>query len=151
MSDPILDVRQLRAGYGDEDILHGVSITVTEGRIVAIIGPNGSGKSTLLKAIYGLIPIRAGAVSLAGTTACRTAPAPHHRARREPGAAAFKRVSRSLRVGRISKSVPPSTGIACASGWMLSWQRCPTCGLCSRAVPPRCPAANGKYSPSAAR
>ncbi|HEY6433460.1 MAG TPA: ATP-binding cassette domain-containing protein, partial [Acetobacteraceae bacterium] len=66
MSDPILDVRQLRAGYGDEDILHGVSITVTEGRIVAIIGPNGSGKSTLLKAIYGLIPIRAGAVSLAG-------------------------------------------------------------------------------------
>jgi ABC-type branched-subunit amino acid transport system ATPase component len=67
MSNSILNVYQLRAGYGGEDILHGVSITVTEGRIVAIIGPNGSGKSTLLKAIYGLIPIRAGAVSLAGT------------------------------------------------------------------------------------
>lgn len=67
MSNPILGVRRLHAGYGGEDILRGVSITVTEGGIVAIIGPNGSGKSTLLKAIYGLIPIRAGAVSLAGT------------------------------------------------------------------------------------
>jgi ABC-type branched-subunit amino acid transport system ATPase component len=67
MSNSILDVRQLRAGYRGEDILHSVSITVTEGGIVAIIGPNGSGKSTLLKAIYGLIPIRAGTVSAVGT------------------------------------------------------------------------------------
>jgi ABC-type branched-subunit amino acid transport system ATPase component len=66
LSNPILDVRQLRTGYRDEDILLGVSIAVTEGSIVAIIGPNGSGKSTLLKAIYGLIPIRAGTVSLGG-------------------------------------------------------------------------------------
>jgi ABC-type branched-subunit amino acid transport system ATPase component len=66
MTDPILRARDLRAGYGGEDILRGVSIAVPERSIVAIIGPNGSGKSTLLKAIYGLIPVRAGSVSLAG-------------------------------------------------------------------------------------
>ena len=66
MNDPILKVREVRAGYGGEDILRGVSIAVPERSIVAIIGPNGSGKSTLLKAIYGLIPVRAGSVSLDG-------------------------------------------------------------------------------------
>jgi ABC-type branched-subunit amino acid transport system ATPase component len=66
MTDPILNVRDLRAGYGGEDIVRGVSLAVPGRSIVAIIGPNGSGKSTLLKAIYGLIPIRAGSVSLAG-------------------------------------------------------------------------------------
>jgi ABC-type branched-subunit amino acid transport system ATPase component len=66
MTDPILSVREVRAGYGGEDILRGVSIAVPERSIVAIIGPNGSGKSTLLKAIYGLIPLRAGSVSFRG-------------------------------------------------------------------------------------
>ena len=54
----VLTVRDSRAGYGDEDILHGVSIDVPRGAIVAVIGPNGSGKSTLLKTIYGLVPAR---------------------------------------------------------------------------------------------
>ncbi len=58
----VLAVRDLLGGYGDENILHGVSIDVRRGAIVAIIGPNGSGKSTLLKAIYGLIPLRGGQV-----------------------------------------------------------------------------------------
>lgn len=64
MTDLVLDIRDVRAGYGDEDILKGVSVAVARGTIVAIIGPNGSGKSTLLKAIYGLIPTRAGTVML---------------------------------------------------------------------------------------
>ena len=64
MAPPILSVRELRAGYGDEDILHGITITVHTGTIVAIIGPNGSGKSTLLKTIYGLVKPRGGAVTL---------------------------------------------------------------------------------------
>ena len=64
MSDNLLTVSDLRAGYGDEDILHDVTIAVPRGAIVAIIGPNGSGKSTLLKAIYGLVPARKGAVTL---------------------------------------------------------------------------------------
>jgi len=63
MSGMILTVRDLRAGYGGEDILRGVSMAVPRGRIVAVIGPNGSGKSTLLKAIYGLVPVRGGEVT----------------------------------------------------------------------------------------
>jgi ABC-type branched-subunit amino acid transport system ATPase component len=66
MTEPVLTVTSLRAGYGDEDVLHGVGIEVGRGRIVAVIGPNGSGKSTLLKAIYGLVPVHAGRVTLAG-------------------------------------------------------------------------------------
>ena len=66
MTEPLLTVRELRAGYGDEDILRGVSIVVPERAIVAVIEPNGSGKSTLLRAIYGLISVRAGSVLLSG-------------------------------------------------------------------------------------
>jgi neutral amino acid transport system ATP-binding protein len=66
VSESLLVVRDLRAGYGDEDILHGVSIEVAPGSIVAVIGANGSGKSTLLKTIYGLLRPRRGTITLAG-------------------------------------------------------------------------------------
>jgi ABC-type branched-subunit amino acid transport system ATPase component len=66
VSEPLLAIRDLYAGYGDEDILHGVSIEVRRGCIVAVIGPNGSGKSTLLKTIYGLVRARRGEVTLSG-------------------------------------------------------------------------------------
>jgi neutral amino acid transport system ATP-binding protein len=62
----VLEARDLVAGYGEVDILHGVSITVRRGEMVAVIGPNGAGKSTLLKAIFGLLPVRAGSVSVGG-------------------------------------------------------------------------------------
>jgi len=61
-SDPILSVRGLVAGYSDENVLHGVSLDVPRGAIVAVIGPNGCGKSTLLKTIYGLVRARGGEV-----------------------------------------------------------------------------------------
>ena len=64
MTGSILAVRDLHAGYGDEDVLHGVSIALPRGAIVAVIGPNGSGKSTLLKTIYGLVAARRGEVTL---------------------------------------------------------------------------------------
>jgi ABC-type branched-subunit amino acid transport system ATPase component len=64
VSDLVLTVRDVAAGYGDENILHGVSIDVRRGGIVAVIGPNGSGKSTLLKTLYGLVPARRGRVTL---------------------------------------------------------------------------------------
>ena len=54
------------AGYGEVEILHGVSIRVEEGEIVTIIGPNGAGKSTLMKAIFGLIPVKSGRISFRG-------------------------------------------------------------------------------------
>jgi ABC-type branched-subunit amino acid transport system ATPase component len=63
---PVLEARGIHAGYGEVDILHGVSISVLPGEIVAIIGPNGAGKSTLLRALFGLLPARQGQVLLKG-------------------------------------------------------------------------------------
>jgi ABC-type branched-subunit amino acid transport system ATPase component len=63
MSEAALTIRDVRAGYGEEDIVRGVTIDVRRGSIVAIIGPNGSGKSTLLKTIYGLLRARDGSIT----------------------------------------------------------------------------------------
>ena len=52
----LLRVSSLQAGYGKVEVLHGVSLAVAEGRMVAIVGPNGAGKTTLLSAIMGLLP-----------------------------------------------------------------------------------------------
>ncbi len=51
----LLKVESVNSGYGEMEILHGVSIEVNEGEIVSIIGPNGAGKSTLMKTIFGLL------------------------------------------------------------------------------------------------
>lgn len=56
----ILKVDNLRASYFKKEILHGVSIDVSEREIVGIIGHNGAGKSTLLKTIFGLIQQKGG-------------------------------------------------------------------------------------------
>lgn len=52
----LLDLSDVRAGYGQVEVLHGISLSVPEGRMVAIVGPNGAGKTTLLSAIMGLLP-----------------------------------------------------------------------------------------------
>ena len=62
----LLEASDLVAGYGETEILHGVSITVSEGEVITIIGPNGCGKSTLMKAIVGLLRIRTGSVTFLG-------------------------------------------------------------------------------------
>ena len=61
----LLAVTGLRGGYGDVDILHGVSLAVEPGQIVVIVGPNGAGKSTALKAVFGLVRIRGGSIVFA--------------------------------------------------------------------------------------
>ena len=61
----LLSVESIRGGYGDADILHGVSLAVAPGEIVVIIGPNGAGKSTAMKAIFGLVRVREGQVRYA--------------------------------------------------------------------------------------
>jgi len=62
----LLEARDVVSGYGDAEILHGVSMDVDEEEIVSIIGPNGAGKSTLMKAVFGLIDCWEGTVSFAG-------------------------------------------------------------------------------------
>ena len=66
MSDPLLEVRDLSAGYGETDILRGLSLRVGAGELVAVIGPNGAGKSTLLKTLAGLVRPRGGRITLRG-------------------------------------------------------------------------------------
>ena len=55
------------SGYGEIEILHGVSLHVGAGEVVAIIGPNGCGKSTLMKTIFGLLEPTQGTVAFQGT------------------------------------------------------------------------------------
>src|SRR5882757_1875420 len=63
---PALKIRDVVAGYGGGDGLHGVTMEVYEGGITCVVGPNGAGKSTLLGTISGLLNPRLGQVSLRG-------------------------------------------------------------------------------------
>tara|TARA_B100001179_G_scaffold76469_1_gene53813 strand:- start:519 stop:1253 length:735 start_codon:yes stop_codon:yes gene_type:complete len=59
----ILEVDNVFSGYGETEILHGVSIEIYENEIVTIIGPNGCGKSTLMKTIFGLLRATSGNIN----------------------------------------------------------------------------------------
>lgn len=65
MTDLSLVLEGVRSGYGSVEIIHGVDLRVAPGEIVAILGPNGAGKSTLVRTIAGLLPCRAGQITLA--------------------------------------------------------------------------------------
>src|SRR3984957_15722471 len=62
----MLELTGIRAGYGSEEILHGVSFSVPPATIVAVVGVNGAGKSTTLKVISGLLRPRSGTVTVDG-------------------------------------------------------------------------------------
>jgi branched-chain amino acid transport system ATP-binding protein len=62
----LLRLEGVEAGYGDLTAVRDVSLEVREGEAVALIGSNGAGKTTTLRAISGLLPVRAGRVTLAG-------------------------------------------------------------------------------------
>lgn len=67
MAEFLLEARNLVAGYVPEvNILNGCELELREGELVGIIGPNGAGKSTLIKAMFGLLPVREGSVTLRG-------------------------------------------------------------------------------------
>ena len=76
----VLEVHDLRGGYGSVPVLHGVSLRVDEGQALGIVGHNGMGKTTLLKTIVGLLPASGGLVSIDGVDVTRE-PA-HARSRR---------------------------------------------------------------------
>ena len=64
--DAVLVVRGLHAGYEAVEVLHGIDLVVRAGEITALLGANGSGKTTLCSTISGLVPVRAGSISLYG-------------------------------------------------------------------------------------
>jgi branched-chain amino acid transport system ATP-binding protein len=63
---PLLELVNVRAGYGPIEVLHGVDLTIHRGEVLALLGPNGAGKSTTLKVIAGLIGVNSGDVRFGG-------------------------------------------------------------------------------------
>jgi branched-chain amino acid transport system ATP-binding protein len=63
-----LEIDAIDAGYGDAQVLHGVSVSVAPGEIVALLGSNGAGKTTTLRTVAGLLPLRKGEIRFAGTS-----------------------------------------------------------------------------------
>lgn len=62
----MLELVDVRAGYGRTEILHGISLTVPTGKTVAVMGHNGAGKTTLLRAAVGLLPVTTGKILFDG-------------------------------------------------------------------------------------
>jgi branched-chain amino acid transport system ATP-binding protein len=71
--EPLLALRDVEARYGPVTALHGISLTVAEGEIVAVLGANGAGKTTTLRAISGMVK-RSGEIVFAGRRISRSSP-----------------------------------------------------------------------------
>jgi branched-chain amino acid transport system ATP-binding protein len=64
---PLLEVRNLRAGYGGQEVVHDLSLTVDPGQIVVLLGANGAGKTTTMLTIAGALPAMGGTVMFDGS------------------------------------------------------------------------------------
>jgi branched-chain amino acid transport system ATP-binding protein len=73
MAEPLLVLKDVEARYGPVKALHGISLTVGEGEIVAVLGANGAGKTTTLRAICGMVK-RSGEIVFAGEQISRRSP-----------------------------------------------------------------------------
>jgi branched-chain amino acid transport system ATP-binding protein len=69
---PLLEVDRVVSGYGELEILHGLTLDVHKGEVVALIGTNGAGKTTTMKTIAGLLRVRDGDVRFQGRSLRRT-------------------------------------------------------------------------------
>lgn len=61
---PLLEVRNIEAGYGASQVLFGVSLSIAPHQVVSLMGRNGMGKSTTIKCITGALPVRKGQIFL---------------------------------------------------------------------------------------
>jgi peptide/nickel transport system ATP-binding protein len=77
---PVLNIKGVTAAYGSVTVLHDINVTVHEGETVAVVGESGSGKSTLARVVTGLLPPKAGEVTLAGQ---KLTPSFRHRSKDE--------------------------------------------------------------------
>jgi len=73
-SEPLLELKGVRAAYGSIEVLHGVDLVVPQGTVVALLGPNGAGKTTALKVASGQIVPSSGKVLIAGRDVTGVAP-----------------------------------------------------------------------------
>jgi branched-chain amino acid transport system ATP-binding protein len=63
----VLELLEIRAAYGQIEVLHGIDLSVEPGKVLAVLGPNGAGKTTLVRVISGLLRPTQGRVIIAGT------------------------------------------------------------------------------------
>jgi branched-chain amino acid transport system ATP-binding protein len=125
MTKPLLDVRNLNAGYGPAQILFGVSLQILPGEVVALIGPNGAGKSTTMKAIMQMVPWVRGSIMFDGVDISHMAT--HNIARRGLGFVPEDRriftdltVAENLSVGRLTQRIEGNDGACNGNGWTES-------------------------------
>jgi branched-chain amino acid transport system ATP-binding protein len=69
-----LSATGMTCGYGGADIIHDCTITVEQGEIAVVVGPNGAGKSTAMKAVFGMLDLREGTITLNGRDITGLAP-----------------------------------------------------------------------------
>jgi branched-chain amino acid transport system ATP-binding protein len=74
MTEPMLAIDGLVAGYGATQVIHGLSLDVREGGVTALLGANGAGKTTLMKTLCGLLPVQGGKLRFMGEDIGRSAP-----------------------------------------------------------------------------
>lgn len=72
--DPLIEVRDLHAGYGDMEILHGVDLMLGRAKSLCLVGPNGAGKSTVLHSIFGFTKIFSGDILVEGRAVTHLSP-----------------------------------------------------------------------------
>ncbi|MDR2134977.1 MAG: metal ABC transporter ATP-binding protein [Treponema sp.] len=104
MTESVIEARNIFAGYGNADVLRDLSLSVGPGCFAGLRGPNGAGKSTFLKLCLGMIPSRAGLITVLGE---------------KPGSAAFRQIL--FRIGYVPQntaggSLPVTVREAAAMG-----------------------------------
>jgi branched-chain amino acid transport system ATP-binding protein len=111
--ESVLAVADVHTYYGDSHVLHGVSLAVAPGEVVAMLGRNGMGKTTLIRSIVGFTPPRSGRVSFRGTDITDWAP--------------FRRVERGMALvpqgRRIFASLSVRENLDVARGGQGRWDR----------------------------
>ena len=106
-----VELRDVRAGYGKIEVLHGITLSVPEGAVFALLGPNGAGKSTTLQVIGGQLRPWSGCVHIAGSHVNGAAPEKLARAgvcRTPEGRGIFPNltVSENLRIWTYAAQIP---------------------------------------------
>ena len=70
----MLELHDVHSGYGRTEVIHGVSMTVPDDSVVAIMGHNGAGKTTLLRTAVGLLPTKSGTITFDGEAITKLSP-----------------------------------------------------------------------------
>ncbi|MGY0501935.1 urea ABC transporter ATP-binding subunit UrtE [Nocardia sp. FBN12] len=70
----MLELHEIHSGYGRTEVIHGISLTVPDDSVVAIMGHNGAGKTTLLRAAVGLLPTKSGTITFDGEKITKLSP-----------------------------------------------------------------------------